>query len=273
MKKFEGLLFCTDLDGTLFASDGSVSRENLNAIEYFKSEGGLFTFITGRPPVTTEAIFRKVQPNAPYGCANGGAIWEPWKGEFLWVNYLSREALELVRAVDENLPEIAIQPNAESRLYFSKHDRLMEVFRIISRVPPVSCHYDEIDEPLLKVVLMHPDGEQIRALETLLRSHPRADEFDFIRSEHSLFEILPKGVSKGGALRKMSELFGIDRSKTLAIGDYNNDVSMLREAGVGIAVANACADAKAAADLVTVSNNEHAIATVIGMLDRGELVL
>ena len=48
---------------------------------------------------------------------------------------------------------------------------------------------------------------------------------------------------------------------------------MLREAGVGIAVANACADAKAAADLVTVSNNEHAIATVIGMLDRGELVL
>ena len=48
MGKFDEFLICTDLDGTLFASDRTIPHENLQAIEYFKQEGGLFTFVTGR---------------------------------------------------------------------------------------------------------------------------------------------------------------------------------------------------------------------------------
>ena len=50
MGKFDGMLICTDLDGTLLEKNRSISEENHNAIEYFKSEGGIFTFITGRMP-------------------------------------------------------------------------------------------------------------------------------------------------------------------------------------------------------------------------------
>ena len=50
MKKFDGILFCTDLDGTLLESDHKISKENIEAIRYFQSEGGLFTFLTGRMP-------------------------------------------------------------------------------------------------------------------------------------------------------------------------------------------------------------------------------
>ena len=50
MGKFSGILLCTDLDGTLYRNDKTVSDENLDAIEYFKNKGGLFTFITGRVP-------------------------------------------------------------------------------------------------------------------------------------------------------------------------------------------------------------------------------
>ena len=46
MGKFDGILICTDLDGTLLKNDKSVSEENLRAIEYFKREGGRFTFVT-----------------------------------------------------------------------------------------------------------------------------------------------------------------------------------------------------------------------------------
>ena len=273
MKKFEGLLFCSDLDGTLFNSRRTVSNENREAIEYFKSEGGLFTFITGRPPVTAGAIFRAVQPNVPYGCANGAAIWDPWREEYVWVNYLPREALELVRTVERELPEIAIQPNTAHHIYFSTNNHLMDGFRLVTGVPNLERHYEDLDEPLLKMLFLHPDVKQIGALDKLLRSHPGADDFDFIRSEDTLYEILPKGMSKGGALRKMVELYGIDPRRTIAIGDYDNDVSMLREAALGVAVANANENAKAAADLITVSNDEHAIAAVIGMLDRGEIIL
>ena len=56
MKKFDGILICTDLDGTLLNGDSAVSKENLDAIEYFKAEGGIFTFITGRMPFFVSRI-------------------------------------------------------------------------------------------------------------------------------------------------------------------------------------------------------------------------
>lgn len=50
MKKFEGIMICTDLDGTLLSDQCTISKDNLDAIEYFKANGGKFTFITGRVP-------------------------------------------------------------------------------------------------------------------------------------------------------------------------------------------------------------------------------
>lgn len=269
MKRFDGFLICTDLDGTLFMPGGTVSRQNLEAIEYFKSEGGRFTFITGRVPQTAGAVCKLIQPNAPYGCVNGGGIYDPREGRYLWCAYLAQGVSELIRAVDEQLPEIGFQLNTEAAIYFSKENPTMERFRRNTGVRNLSCRYEEVTEPILKVVFGHSENEQILALEALLKRHPLAGDFDFIRSEQTLYEILPKGVSKGNALCKMAELLGIDRKKTVAIGDYYNDISMLRAAGLGIAVANACPDARAAADHVTVSNMEHAIARVISDLERG----
>ena len=88
-----------------------------------------------------------------------------------------------------------------------------------------------------------------------------------------MYEILPKGASKGNALCRMAELLGIDVNKTIAVGDYNNDISMLKTAKLGFAVANAVDEAKAAADHITVSNDESAIAVIIDQLDRGVFTL
>ena len=76
MGKFDGILICTDLDGTLLGSDRKISKENIEAIEYFKSEGGLFTFITGRMPCLVNDIYNAIKPNAPFGCINGGGIYD-----------------------------------------------------------------------------------------------------------------------------------------------------------------------------------------------------
>ena len=65
MGRFDGVLFCTDLDGTVLTSEKTVSKENHDAIEYFKSEGGYFTFITGRMPCTSAKICEMLNPNAP----------------------------------------------------------------------------------------------------------------------------------------------------------------------------------------------------------------
>ena len=101
MKKFEGMLFCTDLDGTLFRTDKTVSAPNREAIAYFKAEGGIFTFITGRVPKTASGICQIIDPNGPYGCFNGGGIYDPRQNAYLWTEKLSADALELVKAVEE----------------------------------------------------------------------------------------------------------------------------------------------------------------------------
>ena len=71
MGKFDGILICTDLDGTVLKNDKSISKETLDAIEYFKSEGGRFTVVTGRMPYTSNKICEILKPNAPIGCVKG----------------------------------------------------------------------------------------------------------------------------------------------------------------------------------------------------------
>lgn len=269
MKKFQGILFCTDLDGTLYSSDKTVSTENLEKIEYFKSEGGLFTFITGRIPATSTHIYDVVRPNAPYGCINGAAIFDPKKEEYIYKTFLHGDVIDLVKYVDAEMPQISIQFNTEKTVYFTNDNDAMKLFRRVTGLPYITARYEDITEPVFKIVFAHEDQKQIEKLGQLLAAHPKADNFDFIRSERRLYEILPKGVSKGLLLEKLAELLEIDPKKTIAVGDYNNDISMIKAAGVGFAVANAVPEAKAVADYITLSNDEHAIAAIIDGLDKG----
>ena len=164
---------------------------------------------------------------------------------------------------------MGIQLNTEKHIYFNKDNAAMVFFRKITGVPNLYCHYNDVKEAVLKVVFAHMEPAQIEALERLLKSHPLAENFDFIRSELRLFEILPKGASKGLLLEQLAEQLGIERHKTVAVGDYNNDVSMIKAAGIGFAVDNAVPEAKAVADYITVSNNDSAIAVIIEGLDKG----
>ena len=273
MNKFDGILFCTDLDGTLFRDDKTVSKENLDAIEYFKSEGGYFTFVTGRMPFYATRTCELIKPNAPFGCVNGGGVYDAQKGEYIWNKPTPAHAVELMAFVDKEFPNVGMQINTFYKTYFCKYNDTMRRFRSGTGLPDRRAHYYDVKEPIGKVIFGSDIDEEILALRDALLAHPLAKDFDFIRSELTLYEILPKGIGKGVALSKIAEYLRVDENKTIAIGDYNNDISMFRAARYGIAVANACQDALDAADLVTVSNEEHAIARVISDIENGNIAL
>ena len=273
MGKFDGILICTDLDGTLLKNDKTISEENREAIEYFKREGGYFTFITGRMPYTSRRLYDMVKPNAPIGCINGGGIYDFEKEKYLWSITLPEEARELVGAVYDGVPSAGIQLNGLEAIYFCRDNDAMYHFRKRTGATFLQGDYRTVDVPVAKVVFGDEDEKNILRIAEILHSHPRSAEFDYIRSERTLYEILPKGSSKGNLLPRLAEILGVDMAKTVAIGDYNNDVSMIRMAGVGIAVANATEEAKNAADRITVSNEEHAIAKVIEEIERGEIII
>ena len=269
MKKFEGILIATDLDGTLLRKDKSVSEENKKAIEYFKENGGYFTVITGRPMAVNRAICEEVNPNAPIGCLNGGGIYDLQKKEYLWKRPLEKEALELLEHVDKNIPDMSIQVCGFEDNYFCKMNDSMERHLQNAGFKDIRCHYSEVPEAWAKVLFAHTEEEKLFTLRDLLESHPMAQHFGFIRSEQEFYEILPKGISKGDLVLRIADILGIDRNHTVAIGDHDNDVSMISMAGLGVAVANASESAKNAADIITVSNEEHAIAQLIYDIEKG----
>ncbi len=271
MGKFDGILICTDLDGTLLKKDKTISAENYDAIEYFKREGGYFTFVTGRVPCASRMIYEMVKPNAPVGCINGAGIYDFEKSEYLWSMTLSFHYKELITAVIEAVPSAGAQINTHDAIYFCRENESMVKFRKRTGAPNIFVDYETFDQPITKALFGDEDEKNVLKIMEVLHNHPKAADFDYIRSERTLYEIVPKGASKGNLLIKLAEILGIDKAKTIAVGDYNNDVSMIEAAGVGVAVANAVAEAKAAADIVTVSNEEHAIAKIISQIDSGEL--
>ncbi len=273
MKKFEGILICTDLDGTLLKNDKTVSEENLCAIEYFKSEGGYFTFVTGRMPCSVTAIYETVKPNAPIGCINGGGIYDFQAKKYLWTREIDKSVFDLVEYLESNMDGLGIQANTFDAIWFSRENSAMELFRQLTGSPNLVRHYRDIEEPLAKIVFGDERKGSMERIEQILKQHPNAENFDFISSDPILCEILPKGSNKGVVLPKLAEFLGLDIRKTIAVGDYYNDIEMLRAAGIGIAVANAKPEVLAVADRITVGNEENAIARIIADIESGAIVI
>lgn len=268
MNKFKGILFTTDLDGTLLRKDKTISPENKKAIDYFMSEGGIFTFITGRIPMGAMPVLRQLEPNAPFGCINGGGIYDYSSKKMIWQLNLDKAVLSLVEHVDKNLPKMGIEVNTHEKIYFCKKSASTEKHRTDEGFPDLDNHYTEVEEDFAKILLAG-EAKYMDTLEKLLFSHPDADKYDFIRSDLEYYEILPKGANKGNLVIKLAEILGIDIKRTISAGDNDNDVSMLEATEHSFAVANASPLAKAAAKYETVSNEDHAIAKIIYDLDKG----
>lgn len=269
--KFQGILLCTDLDGTLLSSDGRISDENRSAIEYFQREGGRFTFVTGRPPEVTRPLLQQIQPNAPVVCLNGGGIWDAERDEMIYAAYVDEDVDTMIDAVLAAVEGVGVIVNAPGGVFFSNEtENNAEYCRRCGQALPVR-QISQIARPFYKIVFMHREDARVAQVAALLAAHPLTDRYSYIQSERELYEILPKGANKGDGLLRLADYLGIERSHTLAVGDYNNDISMIRAAGVGYAVANAVPEVKAAADRITVSHNESAIAAMIRDLDEGRI--
>ena len=112
-----------------------------------------------------------------------------------------------------------------------------------------------------------PDARRVDNAEDLMAALD-THKWDIIFSDHNMprfnsteaLEIVPTGVNKAAGLARVAEILGIPREETIAIGDGENDISMLRWAGLGIAMANAPENVKAAADVIAPACDEDGAA-------------
>ena len=90
-----------------------------------------------------------------------------------------------------------------------------------------------------------------------------SDRMDVYRSEPYFLEILPKGVDKAKSLESFLKIIGCSRKELMACGDGFNDLTMIKYAGLGVAMANAREEVKACADYITAGNDEDGVALAI----------
>lgn len=241
-QKFDGILLASDVDDTL-AFGGKISKENMEAIRYFTENGGLFTVATGRTPAyIRENYMPELKINAPLIAINGTAIADVITDEILWKCPLPSGFEELVLAAKQVVP----LENALAYLY-GQTDCCMEQSAFLPET-----------EYFKLLFVTHTEEEGFWLKQTLKENYP---DYDVSRSWSVGVEAVHKNAGKGAALRKLKEY--VKASCTIGVGNYENDLSLLQAADIGIAVENAVDSLKEAADLCTVSSKNHAIAEII----------
>ena len=252
-------LLALDLDGTTVNRQGKLGQRTKAALLDARSRGHIVCFATGRRDID---MF---------------SFWEESKyADFLLLN----NGAKLCRAADRAVlfnhiiePEIARnligkclaenwQLHVTSGDYWAINkwnDGLQEYIDFLGTAP---IRYEKLeDTPWQKVegymvtTDRHPICDYI-ARESL----PLA----YTPSEEACVDIMARGISKWGGLQELLALLGMDASQVVAAGDYNNDLPMIRGAGIGVAVANALPEVKAEADYVTEHDCDHdAVAEIV----------
>ncbi len=258
MGRFSGYLICSDFDGTLFV-DGKLNPEDCDAIRRFQSEGGCFTYASGRECSTfLRAPANGNAVNAPIIGFNGAHILSPDGQTTIRRGGLSeseaRRVFELLDGIN-GMKRIEINSFGENGFHmFDENDSARSREEFLSGFTP----------PYAKMLIRAlPESADEAYAEVRRRLN---GEFNVTRSWHIGIEINALPDSKGRAAMQIKELLGCHT--LVCVGDHDNDIDMIRAADIGYAVGNATEALKAAADRVSVPVRSAALAAIIRELEN-----
>ena len=265
-------LIAFDLDGTLLTSQKRMTHRSRTALERAARAGVALVPATGR-------IFRGIPEEVralPFRytiCANGGRVFDAAEGRALCCAEIAPEEAGGVLTLLNALPGACGYYWGDRAWMEEKHYAQLEgccandpqLLRSLREL------YTPVREPLQHIVearvslqkvqiyLRDPAAKQ-RIMAELRAAYP---QFAISSSLPNNIEINSAQATKGNALGFLMAHLGLTRENCMAFGDGSNDVSMLQVAGIGVAMANGDAEAKAVADRIAPGNDEDGLAQVI----------
>ncbi len=238
-----------DIDGTLFDKGDPVPESAVRAIKDLRRNGHLAFVCSGRSRIMIpeEAILSIGFDGVIAACG----MYASFQGNVLFDDEMTQEQLSYILPTLKSTETMYILEGTEY-IYYDEHtigkaidDWYVQAIRAM--VPGSFC---VVPEDITKI---HANKISIqvppkRMDEVTLRAER---DFDLLLHNENIAEIVPRGFTKAGGIRRVCEILGIEREDTLAFGDSINDVDMLRYVGTGIVMGNGTQIAKENADYIT----------------------
>lgn len=263
-------LVVSDIDGTLLAPGEVLSSRTIDLIHLFQEKGGIFTIATGRMEKAVLPLVQRIGLNHPVILYNGSLIMNPQGEEVIFEAKLEADiaarSLALSNAFDLGMLLYleGVAYTKEMTSYIERHNQKEHVTcKVVDSFSPL------LEAGLTKILFMG-DAKLVDQLEQTHRQQ-QGVKFNVIRSEVNYLEVLPENASKGNALEWLASHLSIPLSETVAIGDERNDLSMIRQAQVGVAVNNAVKELKMEADLIVDGSYSTGVAEVLEKILAGTL--
>ena len=270
-------LIALDLDGTTLTRNG-LTRRTKETLEEAISNGVDVVIATGRPYSALPEEVKNIKGLEYIIISNGAHIVKPLTGEFLYSNYVDRDAILNVRRIlmERDFP---VEVFTEGRAYVDRElyedvkkngSTYLAAKYILRTREPVDRIFDfwyEHSSRIENVNIQFEYQQDKAEMKTVLE---KAEGITLTSSTFHNLEVGGETTSKASALEEVCRMKGITMENVIAFGDSPNDGAMIRGAGIGVAMENATADILEDADITAPSNDDEGVAYTIRMLLLGE---
>ena len=269
-------LIALDLDGTLFNKDGIISAANKEQLNRAAAQGIKIVISTGRP--FNGLPFEQIKDTTiEYALTtNGASVYRIEGKECLYENGMDMETimpiLDWILAreihIDIYMDGVGFTPiRCRENLGRLDVPESLRQYMLATRTPVEDLvgYVSDCGKMIQKINLNfypQPDGTFLHRDETLKFLKANAS-IEVVCGGFNNFEISKAGVTKATGLQALTAHLGTTMEETMAIGDSENDYSMINAAGLGVAMGNASDDIKAIADYITTSNEEDGVGEAI----------
>lgn len=267
MKRFSNIVIVSDIDGTFLGKNSRMIPENVQAVKRFTSLGGKFTFVSRRTPVELKRMIPTVHElvNIPVGCCNGIHLCDINTFRILHDELVDKNAAYELLRYAADIPRRAFHI---LMVHGSDFYCLTQKEFAFVKDYPENCHIITLEQvkntPLNKIVFIGStsdiESNSQKALELF------GNKLDCVRSLPIAREFIPKGKAKNVAIEQLRNNYS--HSAIFAIGDYDNDVEMLKLADHSACPENALDNVKSLCEIHVCHHDDGAVAHLIRIIEE-----
>lgn len=250
-------LISIDLDGTLLDNQGRVSRYTAEVISKVKRQGHKVVIATGRHVCSALPIAEQLHLTDALVCFNGALVINLKNRKPKVAHaFMNHDVYHLSKLVSDW--GYSYYTATEDRYHVeAKYEHLIEDFSGRGIEPQRIRHIEDVIDPIFKMTIVGSEKE-VDQVERFI--YPTVSTLQVIRSGETAIDIVSPQATKGSAVAWLADHYQIARKDIIAFGNYNNDISMLQYAGIGVAMENAPSHVIDQADHVCLSNEDHGVA-------------